>query len=246
MKNNPEKRLICCLAIVLFLSCSFFLQSIAAGQDDAVGFSTFEEFCDYCARGAEGLFLCEEADLVISENLEIHSGMPVTFRRFTVPENITFTMIETADYGKNLTIKTNEPETRPKTESLPQTEPPQTIRSRVLKVFDVLEVYLPRLVFFFILLSLVPVMRAAYSDRKQKRVPGPSSSIPERMHREMSAGGNISGQDSSNMTYDTDGEDYFRRERRNWVSQLDEMLKSGMIDKKEYNELKKQYEQDGL
>jgi ribosomal protein L19E len=42
----------------------------------------------------------------------------------------------------------------------------------------------------------------------------------------------------------TDEEDYFLRERRDWVSQLDDMLKSGMIDKKEYNELKKQFGQE--
>jgi len=41
-----------------------------------------------------------------------------------------------------------------------------------------------------------------------------------------------------------EGEDYFQRERRNWISQLDDMLKNGMIDKKEYNALKKQFGQE--
>ncbi len=70
------------------------------GKTDTIVFSTFEElqsFCDETTDFSGGTLLCEEADLVISEDLEIPSGRAVIFRSFTVPEGITLTVMEDAE-----------------------------------------------------------------------------------------------------------------------------------------------------
>ena len=42
---------------------------------------------------------------------------------------------------------------------------------------------------------------------------------------------------------DLSREDHFRRDREKRISQLDDWLRSGIIDRKEYNELKKRFKQ---
>jgi uncharacterized membrane protein len=46
------------------------------------------------------------------------------------------------------------------------------------------------------------------------------------------------------MPRDVQGEDHFQRDRRNRISQLDDWLKSGLIDRDEYKNLKRRYERD--
>lgn len=99
MKIKKEKCLFCCLIAAVFVLCCFTRQSIAAEQNDTVVFSTFEELrscCDDTADFSGGSLLCEEDDLVISEDLGIPSGRTVVFRSFTVPEGVTLTVMEDA------------------------------------------------------------------------------------------------------------------------------------------------------
>ena len=100
VKIRMKKYLLCCLAAWLPVLCCFPLQSMAAEGTEAVSFSTFEELSRYCTQaedGTEGSFFCEKADLLISGDLEIPSGMSVTFRSFTVPEGTTLTIRENAE-----------------------------------------------------------------------------------------------------------------------------------------------------
>ena len=100
MKIIKKKRLFCCLFAAVFVFSCFTYQSITMGQTDTIVFSTFEDlqsFCDETADFSGGTLLCEEADLVISEDLEIPSGRTVTFRSFTVPEGITLTVMQDAE-----------------------------------------------------------------------------------------------------------------------------------------------------
>ena len=46
------------------------------------------------------------------------------------------------------------------------------------------------------------------------------------------------------MPRDAQGEDHFQRDRRRRISQLDDWLKSGLIDRDEYKTLKRRYERD--
>ena len=98
MNIKKINRLFCCLFVAVFVFCCFSQRSIAVGQSDTI-ISTFEElqrFCNDAAGFSVGSLLCEEADHVISENLEIPSGRTVTFRSFTVPEGITLTVMQGA------------------------------------------------------------------------------------------------------------------------------------------------------
>ncbi len=100
MKIIKKKRLFCCLLAVVFVFSCFTYRSITMGQTDTIVFSTFEElqsFCDETADLSGETLLCEEADLVISEDLEIPSGRAVIFRSFTVPEGITLTVMQDAE-----------------------------------------------------------------------------------------------------------------------------------------------------
>ena len=329
MTSESKKYLLSYLFAALFALCCFSLQIMAAKQTDAIVFTSFEELRDYCTQtteSKENTLICGDTDLVIPENLDIPSGMSVTFQRFTVPEGITltigegaelksyalnvdgllinrgtvfqgslsenneeqdtmieacvaghitnegemtltdvfgkrnidgirhnFTMIETAGFQKKLNLKVKGPETQSETETtlqsetVKQSEPSDDLRSRTMKVFDVLEVYLPRLIFIIMLFVFGYLMITAASESKKHKNASrrSSSSISKNPHRGTFIGINPPGQESTITPYSTDGEDYFQRERKNWVAQLDEMMKSGMIDKKEYDELKKQFGQDG-
>ena len=109
MKINMGKQLFCCLLAAFFVLCCFPLQSMAAEQPGTIVFSTFEELRSYCDEAADfsgGSLSCEEADLLISEDMVIPPGRTVVFRYFTVPEGITLTIMEGAElmtYG--LTVR---------------------------------------------------------------------------------------------------------------------------------------------
>ena len=293
MKIKPEKHLFCFLGMILFMLCGFSRQSMAGEAKDVIIFSTFEELYGFCTRdaaSADGPFLCDEADLTVSSDLEIPSGMSVTFQSFTVPEGITLTIMEDAEvmtcactiqgelinrgtvfqgdltegkedtdinaialvpghitnkgemtltdvygkrnilwigsqfimretenYGKQLDMDAGEPETQPTTSSRMETGPGPASsrkgRGRILKIFDVLEVYLPILAFFLVIVLFLRVLRTAFSEKKQVK-----------------------------KQHDPYVDEPFQRDRRNRISQLDAWLKDGLIEKKEYEELKKRYE----
>ena len=325
MKTRTKEPILICMVTVLLLLCCFPVLSKAGEQSDPLVFSTFEELRDYCVKATEASLVCEEPDLVISENLEIPSGISVTFQNFTVPEGVTltigedaelktyaldvdgllinrgtvfqgtlseiteeqdtmimagvsghisnegvmtltdvfgksnidgiwknYTMIEIVDFKKKLDLLVNGPETQSETETtlqsetVPQSEPSKDLRTRVLEVFDVLEIYLPRFLFISIpLLFVVLMVKSTIDSKKHKKTPGRSSSISKIEHKGAVTRSNPTSHESTIAPHITDEDDYFLRERRNWVSQLDDMLKSGIIDKKEHDELKKQFGQEG-
>ena len=50
---------------------------------------------------------------------------------------------------------------------------------------------------------------------------------------------------SQDTVFDYSGEDHFQHDKRSRIEQLDEWLKNGLIDRKEYNELKRRYRDEG-
>ena len=321
MKTRKEKRLFCCLFFAVFVFCCFSQRSIAAGQSDTITFSTFDElqrFCNDAAGFSVGSLLCEEADLVISENLEIPTGRTVTFRSFTVPEGITltvmqgavimtygftvqgelinwgtvfqgdlsrdgeiqdreisalipghvenkgemtltdvygkrnirwlgshFTMIETERYGKTPDEDSKEPELQTKTSPTPEPTqhptPSEELRNQALKFFDKMEVILPRLAFFMVIALFGYLIKIAWDVKKQEKTSKRSSSSSEIPFRASSGKTDPRRQNSINKTRSRDDEDHFQRDRRKRISQLDDWLKCGLINRKEYEELKKRY-----
>jgi len=305
-ENKMGKRLFCCLLASLLVLCSFPVQRAAAEEADTVAFSTFEELRSFCEEeeNFSAVFLsCEEADLVISEDLEIPSGRTVRFRSFTVPGGVTltvmqgaeitaygftvqgelinrgtvfqgdlsgdgesqgteiaahipghvenkgemtltdvygkrnirwlgsqFTMLETENYGKAPEPGSEETEPQPTASPTPEVTPSPAPSGKQLRqlfaFFDAAKEFLPTLAFLLLIAVFGRIMKAANGKKK-----------PEK-------NSSLSRQRNTAITRDTHGEDHFQRDRRNRISQLDDWLKSGLIDKKEYNVLKKRYERD--
>ena len=161
-----------------------------------------------------------------------------------------FTMIETDSYSQKLNaeVQKNEPqpvasptpEVSPTPENTPQPTLSDELRRHVLELFDKLEVFLPRLAFFFLLAFLGIVIKKALAEKmKQKKASGTPSSSPENTRR-----ASLNNTRPLRQEYTViSREDHFQRDREKRISQLDAWLSSGIIDRKEYDELKKRYKQ---
>lgn len=123
------------------------------------------------------------------------------------------------------------------------------MRTIIIEIFDILEVYLPRLIFFIVVVLFGVVvkegLKESLKEKKQEKESRYSSSSSNNPHRDTSIGTDSLRKQSTNTSFDTRWEEYVQRERKKRVSQLDDWLKNGMIDKKEYNELKKRYKKEG-
>ena len=154
-------------------------------------------------------------------------------------------MIETDRYGKTPDEDSKEPELQTKTSPTPEPTqhptPSEELRNQALKFFDKMEVILPRLAFFMVIALFGYVLKTGLDVKKQEKASKRSSSSSEVPHRAPSAKTDPLRQNSTNRTRGVCDEDHFLRDRRNRLSQLDDWLKSGLIDRKEYNELKKRY-----
>ena len=163
-----------------------------------------------------------------------------------------FTMIETDSYREKLQAEVNKdspeatasptPEIAPTPKATPQSKPTEELRRQVLKFLDELEVILPRLAFFFVIVLFGIMVKVGLAERKkEKNAQGNPSSPPETLRRGTS-GKTDSFRQEYTLLRDTHAEDHFQRDSRKRISQLDDWLKSGIIDRKEYNELKSRYE----
>ncbi len=114
-------------------------------------------------------------------------------------------------------------------------------RRQALKFFDVLEVFLPRLAFFMVIALFGYVLKLGLDVKKQEKASKRSSSSSGNLHSASPAKTDPLRQSSIDKTRGAYDEEHFLRDRRNRLSQLDDWLKSGLIDRKEYNELKKRY-----
>ncbi len=79
---------------------------------------------------------------------------------------------------------------------------------------------------------------------KQKKASGNASSSSEIQRRATSGKSDLFRQGYTGSPRDARTEDHFQRDRKKRMSQLDDWLRSGIIDRKEYNELKKRYKQE--
>ena len=117
----------------------------------------------------------------------------------------------------------------------PVTEPVNTPapaeKNPVQKVFGILEEVLPKLAFILVLVCLFAVIKVGISSSRDER------------RRKPGAAGSYSAAGQS-VIYDYSGEDHFQRNKRKRIEQLDQWLKTGLIDRKEYNELKRRYQED--
>ena len=161
-----------------------------------------------------------------------------------------FTMIETDSYKQKLNAEVEKdepqptasptPKISPTPEATPQLSPSEELRRHLMEIFDKLEIVLPRLAFFFVLALFANVVRIGLAERKKQKKAETNTASPE-----ITRGARFKNTGSSRQKYtDLSREDHFQRDRAKRMAQLDEWLKSGIIDRKEYNELKKRYKKE--
>ena len=160
-----------------------------------------------------------------------------------------FTLIETDSFNQKLNaeVKKDEPqpsaspmpEVTPTPEPTPQLPPSIELRRQLIEIFDKLEFILPRLAFFFVLALFAKLVKIWLSERKKEKRSAAAASPDIPRWARLDDTGSVK-QESINLSH----EDHFHRDREKRMAQLDEWLKSGIIDRKEYNELKKRYKQE--
>ena len=262
LKAGPFRRLSLCFLVILLGLC---LLPIPARAEEQITLSSFEELRDSCSdtSGDAASFLCTADDFIITEDIEIPEGFVITFRNFTVPEGITLTvtehaeirtycftvqgtlknlgkvvqqdlsaggkltMYESALYEENRRIAFGDEDPPPVVDT-PSPSPAPPEKDTVHRILDILEEVLPRLAFFLVLACFFAVGKVGISSsRKEKR-------------RKQGA----ALTDAVEELFTSSGEDHFQRDKRKRIEQLDEWLKNGLIDRKEYDELKRRYREE--
>ncbi len=137
------------------------------------------------------------------------------------------TMYESALYEENRRIAFGDEDPPPVMDTpTPSPAPPE--KDTVHRIFDILEEVLPRLAFFLVLACFFAVFKLGISSyRKEKR---------------RKRGAALT--DAAEDLLPSPGEDHFQRDKRKRIKQLDEWLKNGLIDRKEYDELKRRYREE--
>ena len=138
------------------------------------------------------------------------------------------TMLETENYDKRFKTEpeTPEPEASPAPEVTPPPAPPGGQTEQISAILDTVKELLPTLVLVLAAAAFGRILKAAAGKKKRVKDTGSSR------------------QRNTDMPRDVQGEDHFQRDRRNRISQLDDWLKSGLIDRDEYKNLKRRYERD--
>ena len=137
------------------------------------------------------------------------------------------TIYESALYDENRRIAFGDEDPTPVMDT-PSPAPAPPEKDTVHRIFDILEEVLPRLAFFLVLACFAAVGKVGISSsRKEKR-------------RKQGA----ALTDAAEDLLPSPGEDHFQRDKRKRIKQLDEWLKNGLIDRKEYDELKRRYREE--
>jgi hypothetical protein len=138
------------------------------------------------------------------------------------------TMLETENYNKRFKTEpeTPEPEASPTPEVTPPPAPPGGQTEQISAILDTVKEFLPTLVLILAAAAFGRILKAAAGKKKQVKDTGSSR------------------QRNTDTPRDAQSEDHFQRDRRNRISQLDDWLKSGLIDRDEYKNLKRRYERD--
>ena len=137
------------------------------------------------------------------------------------------TIYESALYDENRRIAFGDEDPPPVVDT-PSPSPAPPEKDTVHRIFDILEEVLPRLAFFLVLACFFAVFKLGISSyRKEKR---------------RKRGAALT--DAAEDLLPSPGEDHFQRDKRKRIKQLDEWLKNGLIDRKEYDELKRRYREE--
>ena len=137
------------------------------------------------------------------------------------------TIYESALYEENRRIAFGDEDPPPVVDT-PSPAPASPEKDTVHRIFDILEEVLPRLAFFLVLACFFAVLKAGISS--------------SRKEKQRKRGAVLT--DAAEDLLPFPGEDHFQRDKRKRIEQLDAWLKNGLIERKEYNELKRRYRED--
>lgn len=113
----------------------------------------------------------------------------------------------------------------------------------VHRIFDILENAIPKLAFFLVLVcSFFVVKTGIFSSRKDNR--RKQGTVFADAEEDLSHRNDGDWQTASDLLDTSAGEDHFQRDKRKRIEQLDDWLKNGLIDRREYKELKRRYLED--
>lgn len=140
-------------------------------------------------------------------------------------------------FGEEVPIPTIE------TVNTPSPAPATLEKGAVQRTYDILENVIPKLAFFLVLVCSFSVVKigitTARKEKRRKEGTGFTEAAADQSIRN-----NPDGKTASDVLYPSSREDHFQRDKRQRIEQLDAWLKNGLIDRKEYNELKHRYLED--
>ena len=154
-------------------------------------------------------------------------------------------MYETESYRERLKIAAGYEDPTPTVEAVNTPSPTQAPveNGTVHRVFDILEDVIPKLAFFLVLACFFSVVRigiaTSHKEKRRKQGSGFTEGAEDQFIRN-----NPDRETASDLLYNFPGEDHFQRDKRKRIEQLDDWLKNGLIDRSEYNELKRRYRED--
>ena len=154
-------------------------------------------------------------------------------------------MHETESYREKLKIAAGIEDPTPTIEvvNTPLSTPAQSEAGTVYRIFEILEDAIPKLTFFLVLVCFFSVVKIGITtSRKEKRRKEGTGFT--KAAADQSIRNNPDWQTASDLLYTASGEDHFERDKRKRIEQLDDWLKNGLIDRREYNELKRRYREE--
>ena len=155
------------------------------------------------------------------------------------------TMHETESYDEKLRIAAGHEDPTPTVEPVntPSPTPAPSVDETVHRILDILEDVIPKLAFFLVLVCFFSVVKVGVSSvLKEKGRKRTTFFTGEGKDPSIRNDGNRNA--ASELLYTSSGEDHFQRDKRKRIEQLDDWLKNGLIDRREYNELKRRYQED--
>ena len=152
---------------------------------------------------------------------------------------------ETESYGEKLRIAAGVEDPTPiiETVSTPLSTPALSEDSTVYRLLEILEDVIPKLTFFLVLVCFFSVVKIGITtsrkEKRRKEGTGFTNAAADQSIRN-----NPDWKPVSELLYTSSGEDHFERDKRKRIEQLDDWLKNGLIDRREYNELKRRYREE--
>ena len=154
-------------------------------------------------------------------------------------------MYETESYRDRLKIAAGYEDPTPTVEAVNTPSPTQAPveNGTVHRVFDILEDVIPKLAFFLVLVCFFSVVRIGIATSRKEKRRKQGSGFTEGA-ADLSIRNNPDRETATDLLYNFPGEDHFQRDKRKRIEQLDDWLKNGLIDRREYNELKRRYREN--